>query len=77
MTEDVVYFWSKLCSVDTDKLKLRNILFVTVWRHVTHTGQFVYCGTEAEWTIGSCKANQQGRPKVPSFHLWRRKIALT
>ncbi len=39
MTQDAVYFWSKLCSVTL----------------TSHTGQLVYCGTEAEWTIGSCK----------------------
>ena len=38
---------------DTHKLKLRNMLFVTVGG--TKTARANSCGAEAEWTIGSCK----------------------
>ena len=76
MTQDVVSFWSKVVFRDTDKLKLRNIFFVTV--ESTKPTRANSCTVEPRLGEPSVVASQSARcPKAPSYHQWRRKIALT
>ena len=54
MTQDVVYFWSQLCSVTLEERFAHD-----GWRHVTYTGQLVYCGWEGSANHRSLQAYQQ------------------